>query len=141
MGQAQDAAAGRDGQAVVAVVAAAVAVTDLAQLGDAQPGIVQHGRVVQEEDDAVVVGHPAVGEGGVGGQEGGVRDGGGGQQAVAGVEVRGIGDLVGKGAAGMAHELVGDGHEATGAALVAQLGGAKVELPEADTRLGDRVHA
>jgi hypothetical protein len=60
----------------------------------------------------------------------------GGQQVVDGVELMGIGELLGEGAAGMADERVGDADQSLGAARVAEASGAEVGVAEAGVEAG-----
>lgn len=130
--QAQDGLVRGDRQAVVTEVALAKALAELAQMGvqGRVAGEIQFGGVMQKQDGAPSLTHLSEGGLPVCVEESRVGDVGAVQQVVAAAQGVGVMELLGKAAAGMADEAVGQIDQGTGPAAVAQGGPAEVLLSE-----------
>jgi hypothetical protein len=132
----------RDGQAVVALVAAAAVAGDQPQVvvQGRMAGEVQCGGVVDEEHDALI--GVELGEGGlaVRGEDGGMGDGRMVHQVVAAAQGVGVGEFLGQAALRVVRQAVGEIDQGAGAAAVAELGRAKVLLAKVIERNGGSRH-
>ena len=131
-----------DGQAVVADVTSAVAVADLAQFV-AQRGVageVEFGAIMDDEDNTVVLAHQFKGASAMRLEDGSMGDGSGVHEVVAAVEGLGVAELVGKTAAGMLADAVGELDQAARAAPIAESGLGEILLTPGGRGYSSRLH-
>jgi hypothetical protein len=143
VGQAEDFLRRRvEGQRVVALVAAAPAVADLAQLPGqgVLAGVIEFGGVVQHQQQARVLAHAPQRQLAVWLQHGPVGDPGVVAQPPHGLVAGGVVELGRQGALRVLRHLVGQFHQALAAPLVAELGCAEVAFPKAVRQHGG-IHA